>query len=132
MPTSIPFTHVSLVECRQMPKKILKRKRTRNGNKCVPLGETVECGKCGKLFFSTSVINKHPLRDPLTLLYSRSRQLFCDHCDHIQHWSQRCLADGTFLPEITCPPAYYTSQSRIKAFLSLYPEAAGVLHAERP
>ena len=120
--TAIPFTHVSLAECHQ------ERRKYQLGK----FGETVECGKCGKSVFITAVVNGKIVRDPLTLLYSRSRRMFCDHCDHVQHWIQRCEADGTLINEIISKPAYYQSSTLINRFLREHPEAAGVLHTERP
>lgn len=88
--------------------------------------ERIECEHCGKTFAGGAVVNGPVVRCPITLAYSRSRKLYCDHCDLIQHWHQACDRDGAFLPTVVMKPAFYRNATRINRFLRAHPEAAGV------
>ena len=81
MITSAPLHTVDPGQCRQTPTS----------------GTTVECGVCEKIFCAAAVTNGRINFDPITFRFSRSRRLYCDHCNHIQHWIQRCDVAGVFI-----------------------------------
>lgn len=89
------------------------------------------CGKCEKGFLATAVIDKPVDFDAKRKIHVITRQLYCDHCDHIQVWTEQATFDLTsqqYRPsgQVEVGPIYKTDTHDIARFLKRHPEARGV------
>jgi hypothetical protein len=101
-----------------------------------PSIERVQCARCEKTFLGTAVVTG-PVEDNISIGprgderhdgHLRHRRLYCDFCNHIQHWLQACDAQGIFFaPTIVLQgPGFVCDSKSIADFLKKHPEAAGV------
>lgn len=92
----------------------------------------VECGTCGKTFSDAAVVTDAvPEWSEPDQCFTVLRRLFCDHCVHLQHWTQSCkslAAPGPILLDdvVVSGPGYVRDPKKINGFLQRHPQAAGV------
>jgi len=108
-----PIETVAIGDCRQKP-----------------VSERIfECVTCGKSFLEGAVVNGPVEFDPAERLHFVHRKLFCDFCDHIQHWQQACDSSGHLRAVLISDPGVIRDLAKIAQFLMEYPQAAGVEQA---
>lgn len=96
-----------------------------------PSNRTIPCAKCEKPVFESAVVTGPLQHDDLGAggienQWFRHRWLYCDHCNHIQHWLQAADADGNLFNSIYVGPGFIRNQKNIDQMLAEHPEARGV------
>jgi len=86
----------------------------------------VECGRCGKTYCASAVVNDPPQFFPDHKVFGQFRRLFCDHCQQVQCWIQSCDSQGFRFPTILAGPSYLRGRKYVDRFLSKHPHASGV------
>lgn len=89
--------------------------------------ERCQCGTCGKVFSAGSVVDSPPVHDEIHGRLVMLRQLYCDHCQHIQDWTEAVDLSGRRTGEIVSGPGRVFGRKQVALFLHKNPKAAGVI-----
>ena len=90
--------------------------------------ERVACARCHKTHAGGHVVND-PRKSATgeTWAWTVRRHLFCDHCGHIQSWTEDCTADGQPNGGQPRRVRFTRDPRKIDLFLRAHPRATGVL-----
>jgi len=89
--------------------------------------ERCQCETCGKVFAGGSVVDHKPMYDDIHGRMLMLRQLYCDHCQHVQNWTEAVDENGRRTGEIVSGPGRVFGRKQVAAFLHKHPQATGVM-----
>lgn len=85
-----------------------------------------QCGRCGGRFPPYAIATDPPVLDATTGLLAVKRQLFCEHCGHVQIWRESATNGGLPKGEILSGPDYARGEA-VNQFIRQYPDACGAI-----
>lgn len=92
---------------------------------CVAPPSYPDCAECGKKIAQGQIVNDMPEFGPVG--WAVVRRAYCDHCNHVQTWTEVSTAKGTPTGDVFGKPEHDKNPRRVEQFLSSFPQARGVL-----